>query len=198
MVIPFMTQTHLTDDWATTASESQSAPAQDAPDQTGRADDPQTEHALCERAAAHAATVAAEHFPELPVGEITWETSTRMERSAGKAIYDPASEAITIRLSWDACQEYGWAQFARVVRHELIHAYQYHERGEADHGPTFRRWIEPLETDRHCERYAEPTYWVVCEDCDGRTPRYRRSKLIKQPEKYTCGCGGGLTIETVE
>ncbi len=83
------------------------------------------------------------------------------------------------------------------MRHELIHAWQYHEHGDGDHGPTFRQWIEPLETDRYCERYAEPKYWVVCEDCDGRTPRYRRSKVVKQHEDYTCGCGGEITIETV-
>ncbi len=61
-------------------------------------------------------TVAAEHFPELPVEAIVWETSTRMERSAGKAIYDSAGEdeEITIRLSWDAYQEHGWEQFARA------------------------------------------------------------------------------------
>jgi SprT-like protein len=193
-----MTQSRLTDEeWNATASESQPA-AQDAPDQTGEADDPQTEHALRERAAAHVATVAAEHFPELLVEAIAWETSTRMERSAGKAIYDPASEEITIRLSWDAYEEYGWEQFSRTVRHELIHAWQYHEYGEADHGPTFRRWVEPLETDRHCEQYAEPKYWVVCDGCERRDPRYRRSKVVKQPEKYTCGCGGDLSIETVE
>lgn len=63
---------------------------------------PATQQALCERAAAHAADVAADHFPTLPIGAIGWETSTRMQRSAGKAIYDPKSEDITIRLSWDA------------------------------------------------------------------------------------------------
>lgn len=94
-----------------------------------------------------------------------------MERSAGKAIYDPTNEEITIRLSWDAYQEYGWEQFSRTAHHDLIHAWQYTEYGEADHGPTFCRWIKPLETGRHCEQYAEPTYWVVCEQCERRDPR---------------------------
>lgn len=93
---------------------------------------PQTKSALRDCAAAHAATVAAEHFPEVPVEVVTWETSTRMERSAGKAIYNPASEEIIIRLSWDAYQEGRWEQFARTVRHELIHAWQYDEYGETD------------------------------------------------------------------
>ena len=55
-----MTQSRLTDEeWTATASESLSAPAQDASDQTGGStDDAQAKHALCKRAASHAATVA--------------------------------------------------------------------------------------------------------------------------------------------
>lgn len=83
------------------------------------------------------------------------------------------------------------------MRHELIHIWQYHERGTADHGPTFRQWVEPLETDRHCEQYAEPNYWVVCESCEKRDPRYRHSKVVTQPERYACSCGGEISIETV-
>ncbi|WP_332100926.1 SprT family zinc-dependent metalloprotease [Halalkalicoccus salilacus] len=189
----------MTDDVRTTAAADESATA--VSDETnGQSDDheyPQTKQALCERAGAHAADVAAEHFPELPVESIRWETSTRMQRSAGVAIYDRQSEVITIRLSWDAYEAYGWEQFARIVRHELIHAWQYHEHGEADHGSTFRRWVEPLETDRHCERYAEPKYWVVCEECESRAPRYQRSNVVKQPERYSCGrCNGDISIET--
>ena len=194
-----MTQTALTDDVWTTATAGESTTAES--DETNGNDDdhdfPQTKQALCERAEAHAAGVVTEHFPELPVESITWETSTRMQRSAGVAIYDRQSTEITIRLSWDAYETYGWEQFSRVVRHELIHAWQYHEYGEADHGPTFRQWVEPLETDRHCEQYTEPKYWVVCEECESRDPRYQRSKVVKRPEQYSCGrCGGDISIET--
>lgn len=188
----------MDDEWNSTAAQGQSAPAQSGEDDTNGKRHPETKQALCERAAAHAADVATEYFPELPVEAIAWETSTRMQRSAGKAIYDRQTEEITIRLSWDAYREYGWEQFARVVRHELIHAWQYSEHRKADHGPTFRQWVEPLETDRHCERYAEPKYWVICEECESRNPRYRRSKVVKHPERYSCGrCGSEIDIEIV-
>ncbi|MFC6764794.1 SprT-like domain-containing protein [Natrinema soli] len=154
-----------------------------------------TEAELCDRAASHAADVAGEHFPELPVESINWETSTRMQRSAGKAVYNRASGQITIRLSWDAYEEYGWEKFYRTVRHELIHAWQYHEYDEADHGPTFTRWADPLNTDRHCERFAEPKYWLVCENCEKRDPRYQRSKIVKNPSDYRCQCGGDIRVE---
>lgn len=161
-------------------------------------DHPETKATLCERAAAHADEVAAEHFPELPVATIDWETSTRMQRSAGVAIYEHQHEQITIRLPWDVYEAYGWDQFSRVVRHELIHAWQYHEYGEANHGSAFQQWVEPLETDRHCEQYAEPNYWVICEKCESRDPRYWRSKIVKQPEEYSCSrCGGAISIENV-
>lgn len=137
---------------------------------------PTTKAALCERTAAHAEMVADEHFPTLPVETINWETSTRMQRSAGVAIYDHPSDQITVRLSWDAYEAYDWEQFSRVVRHELIHAWQYHEYDEADHGPPFNQWVEPLETDRHCERYAEPKYWIIWEACENCDPRYRGQK----------------------
>lgn len=74
-----------------------------------------------------------------------------MYQSLCPMVYNRQREEITIRLSRDTHQDYGWEQFARTVRHELIHAWQYTEYGEADHGPTFRRWVEPLDTDRHCE-----------------------------------------------
>lgn len=44
--------------------------------------------------------------------------------------------------------------FSRVVHHELIHAWQYHEYEVTDHGPTFRQWVEPLETDTLPNRVA--------------------------------------------
>ncbi|WP_433634728.1 SprT-like domain-containing protein [Halomicrococcus sp. NG-SE-24] len=70
----------------------------------------------------HAAAVAAEHFPEFPVEAIDWEISERAQRQAGVTEYDPATEAVTIRLTWDAYQEFGWQQFSKTVRHELVHA----------------------------------------------------------------------------
>ncbi|WP_122089735.1 SprT family zinc-dependent metalloprotease [Halalkalicoccus subterraneus] len=194
-----MKQAQLTDDdWTAAVTESHSAPAQNEENNRSSESRPATKATLCECAATHASEVAAEHFPELPIEAIDWETSTRMQRSAGVAIYDQQSEQITIRLSWDAYEAYGWEQFSRVVRHELIHAWQYHEYGEADHGSTFRQWIEPLETDRHCEQYAEPNYWVICEACESRDPRYRCSKVVKHPEKYSCRqCGGEISVEKV-
>jgi SprT-like protein len=161
-----------------------------------RADTPTTERDLLDRAQAHAADVAAAHLPDLPVEAIEWEVSHRRKRSAGATKYDPANGEITISLAWDAFEQHGWEQFSSTVRHELIHAWQYHEFGEADHGRTFEQWTDALDTTQHCERFKSPNWWVICENCTERVARYQRSKVVKQPENYSCGdCGGDLRVE---
>ncbi|SIR98689.1 SprT-like family protein [Haladaptatus litoreus] len=159
-------------------------------------DTPKTPTGLLDRAQQHAADIATKHFPDLPVKAIDWEVSHRAQRQAGVTKYDPATEAITIVLTWTADEQHGWEQFSSTVRHELIHAWQYHEFGEADHGRTFARWTDALDTTQHCERFTSPNWWVICEDCDGRLARYQRSKVVKHPEKYSCGdCSGSLRVE---
>ncbi|GAA0242446.1 hypothetical protein ACFFQF_19890 [Haladaptatus pallidirubidus] len=52
------------------------------------------------------------------------------------------------------------------------------------------------DTSQYCERFKLPNWWVICEECGGRFSRYQRSKVVKQPEKYSCGdCGGALRVE---
>jgi SprT-like protein len=159
-------------------------------------DTPTIERDLLDRVQAHAANVAAEYFPNLPVDTIEWEISKRAKRQAGATKYDPAPDEITISLTWDAYDSQGWEQFSSTVRHELIHAWQYYEFGEADHGRTFARWIDVLDTSQYCERFRSPNWWVICEDCGGQLARYQRSNVVKHPEKYSCGeCGGSLCVE---
>ncbi|SIR98830.1 Predicted Zn-dependent metalloprotease, SprT family [Haladaptatus litoreus] len=159
-------------------------------------DTPETPTGLLDRAQQHAADIATKHFPDLPVKAIDWEVSHQAQRQAGVTKYDPATEAITISLTWTAYEQHGWEQFSETVRHELIHAWQYHEFGDADHGATFTQWTDALDTSLHCERFITPTWWLVCEDCGGRSARYRRSKTVRNPEQYRCSeCGGAIRVE---
>jgi SprT-like protein len=159
-------------------------------------DTPETPTALLDRAQQHAVDVAAEHFPDLPVEAIDWEVSHRAQRQSGVTRYNPATEAITIALTWTAYEQHGWEQFSETVHHELVHAWQYHEFGDADHGATFTQWTDRLNTSQHCERFTTPKWWLVCEDCGGRSARYRRSKTVRNPEQYSCSeCGGPLRVE---
>ncbi|MFB9807488.1 SprT-like domain-containing protein [Haladaptatus pallidirubidus] len=164
-------------------------------DTTELAETPTTDRNLLDRAQVHAADVAAEHSSNLPVEAITWKVSHRAKRQAGTK-YDPTTEAITIALTWTPDEHHGWEQFSSTVCHELIHAWQYHEFGKADHGATFTRWTDRLNTSQHCERFTTPKWWLVCENCGGRIARYRRSKIVRNPEQYSCGeCGGSIHVE---
>ena len=66
-----------------------------------------------------------------------------------------------------AAEQHGWEQISSTVQHELIHAWQYHEFGDADHCTTFTRWTDALDTSQHFERFTTPKWWLICEDCGG-------------------------------
>ncbi|MFB9807334.1 SprT-like domain-containing protein [Haladaptatus pallidirubidus] len=82
----------------------------------------------------------------MPVDALEWDVSHRAKRQTDVTKYDPATDEITISLTWDTYDSHGWEQFSSTVRHELIHAWQYHEVNEADHGQTFTRWTDALDT----------------------------------------------------
>ena len=131
-----------------------------------------------------------------PSNRSTGEVSEQAQRQAGVTEYDPEAESVTIRLTWDAYQEFGWQQFSKTVRHELVHAWQYWQFEEVDHGETFARWTDPLDIAQHCERFISPKWWLVCGDCGQRIGRYRRSQTVCNPEYYQCGdCSGNLRVE---
>ncbi|WP_227377912.1 SprT-like domain-containing protein [Haladaptatus halobius] len=121
-------------------------------------DTPETPTDLLGRAQQHATNFATEHFPDLPVETIDWEFSYRAQRQAGVTKYDPKTGEITIALTWAAYEHHSWEQFSSTVRYELIHAWQYHEFGEADHGATFTQWTDCLDTSKLCERFATPKW----------------------------------------
>jgi SprT-like protein len=129
------------------------------------------------------------------VRALEWEVSKRAKRRAG-AVRHRDGEPQTVSLTWKQFQNRGWSATAETVRHELIHVHLLNEDEDASHGERFRDWADRLHTTVHCERFAEPDWWVVCEACGGQLARYRRSKLVEQPESYRCGdCGGRLFVE---
>lgn len=141
--------------------------------------------------------VATEHFPELPIDEIEWEVSKRRKRSAGALRSNKATGEMKISLAWRAHKEYGWEQTCSTIRHELIHAHQFHTLpGTPDHGPHFKQLANELDTVVNCKSFTDPKYWIICNDCGEKTGRHKRSKTVKHPEKYQCSkCSGTLRSE---
>ncbi len=129
---------------------------------------------------------------------LEWEVSARAKRRAGACRWDADREVATIVLSRRAYEAYDWEEFAAVVRHELVHAWEFQHFGESGHGERFRREARRLDAPRHCRSFAEPRYVLRCldEDCAWRARRHRASKPVTTPERYRCGtCGGEYEVE---
>lgn len=129
---------------------------------------------------------------------IEWEVSTRAKRRAGACRQHPDEDRVTIRLARRAYDRLDWAAFAGVVRHELVHAWEFQEFGEAGHGPRFRVKARELDAPRHCPQFTDHRLVLDCEECDWTAGRHRASDPVKFPERYGCGqCGSDYRVEHV-
>lgn len=146
----------------------------------------------------YAREVVARHDLTATVSDLDWRVSTRAKRRAGAVTYrDGEPQALV--LTWEQFARKGWAATAATIRHELIHVHLLNEASDPSHGGAFRRLAERLDTHVHCERFAEPNWWVICRECGARLARYRRSKLVTEPKRYQCGdCGGAFRVERNE
>ncbi|MFC6951563.1 SprT-like domain-containing protein [Halorubellus litoreus] len=128
---------------------------------------------------------------------IEWEVSKRARRRAGACSYDADSGTVTIRLTWDAYEQYGWRQFTATIRHELVHAWEFQRFGEAGHGERFREKAAAVDAPRHCESFTDPRLALACTaSCEWRAGRHRASKPVKQPGGYRCpDCGADVRVE---
>lgn len=146
----------------------------------------------------YAREVVDRHDLTATVSDLDWRVSTRAKRRAGAVEYRDG-EPKAVVLAWGQFAERGWAAVAETVRHELIHVHLLNEESEPGHGSAFRRLADRLNATVHCDRFSEPKWWVVCVDCDARLARYRRSKLVTEPERYRCrNCGGDFRVERNE
>ncbi len=168
------------------------------PPPTVSKDAPRTRPELLDRAAAYAETVDV----DVPVEDLEWTISERAKRRAGGCRYDPETGDITVVLTWDAYQAFGWAEFTGTIRHELVHAWEFHRFGESGHGERFRRQADRLDAPRHCRTFTDGRLELVCTaaDCTWRPDRHRASKPVKFPDDgYRCGeCGSAYEVRHVD
>lgn len=146
----------------------------------------------------YAREVVDRHELSVVVSDLDWRASDRTKRRAG-AVKHRGGDPRSVVLTWAQFAERGWAAAAATIRHELIHVHLLNEADDPSHGERFRELADRLETGVHCERFADPEWWIVCEQCGTRLARYRRSKLVKNPEEYACGeCSGPLRVEPAD
>ncbi|WP_075938203.1 SprT-like domain-containing protein [Halosegnis longus] len=151
---------------------------------------PGSHDALLEYARSYADSVP------LPVDtdSLDWEVSTRAKQRAGACTYD--GDAITIRLAWGAAKRFDRAQFERVIRHELIHAWEYQTAGEAGHGARFRKQADRLDVSVTCPAFTTPRLRLECTNCAWTADRHRASAVVTGPETRRCGeCGARYEVE---
>ncbi|SEW21900.1 SprT family zinc-dependent metalloprotease [Natrinema salifodinae] len=150
------------------------------------------------RARIHAREVVDEYDLAVDLAALEWTVSKRAKRRAGACRWDAARETATIVLARRAYERYEWPAFAGIVRHELVHAWEFQRFGESGHGARFREAAARLDAPRHCEEFADPRYVLRClgADCDWTAKRHRASKPVKAPDRYRCGaCGGSYEVE---
>ncbi|THE62827.1 sprT domain-containing protein [Salinadaptatus halalkaliphilus] len=159
------------------------------------------EDELLARARIHAREVVDDHGLEIDLSSVEWDVSKRATRRAGACRWESDREVATIVLTRRAYERYEWPEFAAVLRHELVHVWQFQRFGEAGHGPQFREQAELLSAPRHCPTFSEPRYVLRCLEsgCDWRAQRHQASEPVKTPEQYRCGvCSGEYEVEHVE
>jgi predicted SprT family Zn-dependent metalloprotease len=131
---------------------------------------------------------------------LSWTVSTRAKRRAGVCLYDHDAEAARIRLAWRAYREFDAATFAGVVRHELVHAWEFQRFGESNHGERFRSAAADLDAPLRCPRFTDGRLRLVCldGDCDWSAHRHRASKTVTRPGGHRCGaCGERYEVRHV-
>lgn len=156
---------------------------------------------LLARARIHAREVVADYDLPVDLSSVEWDVSARAKRRAGACRWHADREVATIVLARRAYERYDWPEFAAVVRHELVHAWEFQQFGESGHGPRFRDRAAELEAPRHCRSFSEPRYVLRClgADCDWRAERHRASRPVRAPDGYRCGrCGGSYEVEHVD
>ncbi|MFC6717129.1 SprT-like domain-containing protein [Natrialbaceae archaeon GCM10025810] len=159
------------------------------------------EDEILARARIHAREVLAESDLEVDLDRVEWDVSWRARRRAGACRWNRKREVATIVLTGHAYRAYDWETFAGVVRHELVHAWEYQRFDESGHGPRFREQAARLDAPRHCQSFADPRYVLRCleSDCEWRATRHRASEPVKNPGRYRCGeCGGSIEVEHAE
>ena len=158
-----------------------------------------TDEEILAHARVHARSVADEIGVDLD--SVDWDVSARAKRRAGLCRWNADTELATIVLSRRAYTAFDRESFESVVRHELIHAWEFQTYGESSHGARFRERAREFDVSVTCDRFSAPRYRLRCDDpgCDWSLARHRASRTVTSPDRYRCGsCGAALTVEHIE
>nr|BDD45090.1 hypothetical protein 22 [bacterium] len=133
---------------------------------------------------------------DVPLDEVEIQISKRLKRAAGKA--GRKNGDLFMRFAWKAYQSWGWNDdFEGTIRHELVHIWEYVEHGKGGHGRRFKSKAREVDAPRHCPSFAQDDarWFLICGHCGKKSPRFKRSKVVKNPEPYRSACcGASITV----
>jgi len=112
----------------------------------------------------HARQTANDVWPggTVDVDEIKFFWNNHLTTCAGRAYHGTAiprtyvedDYRLAIALAPEYYYQHGVDELLEVVRHELIHIWQYeHEMGCGGHGKDFKQWLGDADTHRHCKHW---------------------------------------------
>lgn len=147
------------------------------------------------KAESYAKSVIEEY--DLDVSDATYDFSVtgRLTRTHGNIRGSVNNHDYTIKLSSHAIDNFGWDHIKGVIRHELAHLVTYLEHGmHSESDPRFKEKLRMLDAPESTDEPAtKPKYIVVCRECGHKYKRHKKSKVIKKPQRYSCGdCDGPL------
>lgn len=118
---------------------------------------------------------------------IDWEKLAEKMEWASSVEY---AKQVNFSFSWRAFEAWDEMQFRRTIRHEVIHAHENQKYGKSNHDSYFKRLADKYDTDVKCEKFVEEyRYEIYCTECGKMTSgRHRRSKKVKQIDRYISGC----------
>lgn len=122
---------------------------------------------VIEHARTHAEQVVRRTDMTVDLDRITWRATRELTGNHGYQLDN------FVKLSLDSLESNGWQEFMRVVRHELVHVWQYQNNEYDDaadnkfervHGETFERWMPVLNIERSGSNLL-PIWTLECPEC---------------------------------
>lgn len=125
--------------------------------------------------------------------------NSRAKRRLGCCIYKNATH--TIEVSDSLLKPEESKLLRQTLAHELLHTCW----GCKNHGERWKSYAQRVNVElgfnieravhiENAERLRQDTvkYLLICKSCGKQIPRSRMSKVVKNPSRYRCLCGGKL------
>jgi predicted SprT family Zn-dependent metalloprotease len=160
----------------------------------------------------HATQVVSRTPLNISVEAIEWRATRELESKLGycRSSRLGTYESYLIKLSVDALEACGWQEFMQMVRHELVHVWQFNQREYADddfddpHGESFEEWMDILSIEKTGSA-VRPDWTVECPACNTTVHKIDESRRrhiaerLSELRPITCGnCESELTDSRIK